>query len=162
MRDRQGRFTTIARPGAAATLVTDLNDRGDIVGDSSAVGADELLSGADGNSFLLDRGVYRDIELPGASRTIVNAINNRGEMAGAYVDAAGATHGFVRARKGRYVSIDHPDAAGPGTTLYSINDRGQTTGAYRRTLVQPDPARQRLSTPGAATGGLLNDLTLIG
>ena len=156
VRDRHGRFTTIEPPGAAATLVTDINDRGDIVGDSSEVGADELFSDGDGDSFLLDRGVYRSIEFPGAARTIVNAINNRGEIAGAYVDAGGTTHGLLRDRKGRYVSIDHPDEAGLGTVLYSINDRGQTTGAYLRTVVQPDPARQRLSTPVAATGGLLN------
>ena len=162
VRDRKGRFTTIAPPGAAATLVTDINDRGDIVGDSSEVSADALFSDGDGDSFLLDKRVYRGIEFPGAVRTVVNAINNRGEMAGSYVDAGGTWHGFVRNRKGRYVSTDHPDEAGLGTTLYSINDRGQTTGSYLRTVEQPDAARQRLSTPPAATGELLNDLALIG
>ena len=162
VRDRQGRFTTIEPPGAAATLVTDINDRGDIVGDSSDVSADALVGEGDGDSFLLDNGVYRSIEFPGAFRTIVNAINNRGEMAGAYVDAGGSTHGLLRDRRGRYVSIDHPDEAGLGTVLYSLNDRGETTGAYRRTVEPPDPNRQRLSTPVAATGGLLDIVTLIG
>jgi hypothetical protein len=162
LRDRQGRFITIEPAGAAATLVTDINDRGDIVGDSSEVGADELFGEGDGDSFPLDKGEYRNIEFTGASRTVVNAINNRGEMAGSYVDAGGTWHGFLRDRRGRYVSIDHPDEAGLGTTLYSINERGQTTGAHLRTIEQPDPVRQRLSTPGAARGGLLDHLASIG
>ena len=80
----------------------------------------------------------------------------------AYIDTAGTTHGLLRDRNGRYVSIDHPDEAGLGTVLYSINDRGETTGAYQRADEQPDPARQRLSTAVASTGGLLNHVTLIG
>jgi hypothetical protein len=98
-----------------------------------------LFSGADNDSFLLDEGVYRRIELPGATSTVANAINNRGEIAGSYADSGGTWHGLLRDRKGRYVSIDHPDEARLGTTLYSINDRGETTGAYQRIVEQPDP-----------------------
>ena len=162
LRDREGRFTPIDPPGAAATLVTDLNDRGEIVGDSSEVGADELFSGDDNHSFLLDGDGYRDIEVPGASSTVANAINNRGEIAGAYVDSEGTWHGLLRDHSGRDVSIDHPDEAGLSTTLYSMNDRGQSTGAYQRTAEQPDAVRRQLSTPAAATGGPLHHLGAIG
>jgi hypothetical protein len=72
-------------------------------------------------------------------------------MAGAYVDSGGTTRGLLRDRKGRYSSIDHPDAAVLGTVLYSINNRGQTAGSYLRTVVPPDPTWERHSAPAAAS-----------
>ena len=155
VRQTNGDFTVADPPGAMLTKPGGINNRGDIL--FKYLDADGIQRGA-----VLSRGVYRPIEFPGAAVTAPLGQNDRGDIVGAYVDAEGTSHGLLRDGKGRYVSIDHPDDVGLGTVLYSINDRSQTTGAYRRALVQPDQARQLLSKPAAATGGLLNQVTLIG
>jgi hypothetical protein len=142
LRDRWGRLTTVDRRGAAATYLADINDRGQVVGDSSEVGADELLGGIDGAAFIFERGRFTPLEVTGARAVFVNGINNRGQMVGTYVDSDGASHAFLqerRRRTSRTITIDHPDDGNLGTVLYSINDRGQTTGAYL-SEVEPDDA----------------------
>jgi hypothetical protein len=136
VRDRLGRFTTIDRPGTAATYLGAINDRGQIVDASSQIGGEELLLSSDSDAFFLHRGVYTSIEVPGAVGTALNGINNHGDMAGTYIDSHGNFHGFLRSRSGRYATVDHPDDAALGTALYSINDRGQTTGAYQSPTAQ--------------------------
>jgi hypothetical protein len=55
-------------------------------------------------------------------------LNDHGHVVGAYVDAAGAMHGFVLS-KGQFQSIDDP--FGVGTTLVNgINDFGALVGFY--------------------------------
>ena len=66
-RTTQGQFTPIDPPGAAATLVTDINDRGDFVGDSSEVGADELFSGVTTRASSSTGRRLPKIEFPGAA-----------------------------------------------------------------------------------------------
>ena len=63
VRDRRGTFTLIRPPRAAATLVTGINDHGDIVGMYSTIGSEDLLVGAP-RAFLYRDGVYRDIAVP--------------------------------------------------------------------------------------------------
>jgi hypothetical protein len=154
VRDRHGHFTTIDRPGSAATYLGDINDRGQVVGGSSQVGAEELLLGSDIDAFVLQRGVYTSVEVPGAVGTALNGINNRGEMAGTSIDSQGTSHGFLRTSGGRYTIVDHPHATALGTALYSINDRGQTTGAYQSSIAQ---AQQPQASP-APTGPLSADM----
>jgi uncharacterized membrane protein len=143
VRDRRGRFTTIDRPGAAATYLTGINDRGQIVG-ISADRAEDLAAAPRG--FLLERGRYRTIAVPSAAATTPSDINNRGQITGNYTDADGTLHGFVRDRRGRITTFDHPDAVPPGTAAYNINNRGQITGAYASTVDNmraPRPASTR-------------------
>ena len=135
VRDRRGTYTTIRPPRAAATLLTAINDRGDIAGTYSTLGSEDLLVGAP-RSFVFSNGVYRDIAVPDAVGTGVNGIDNRGYVAGTYEDANGTFHGFVSTRDGGIETVDHPDAAGLGTAVYALNDRGELTGAYLSTADQ--------------------------
>jgi hypothetical protein len=107
VRDRHGTYTTIRPPRAAATLVTGINERGDVVGTYSTVGSEDLLVGAP-RSFVFRNGVYRDITVPDAMGTGVNGIDNRGRVAGTYADASGTLHGFVSTRNGDIETVDHP------------------------------------------------------
>jgi uncharacterized membrane protein len=139
VRNRRGTYTTIRPPRAAATLLTAINDRGDIVGVYSTIGPEDLLVG-NPRAFVYSRGIYRGITVPGAAGTIANGMNNRGQIAGTYVDAGGTAHGYVRDRNGDIETVDHPDAVGPSTAVYAINDKGELTGAYLA-LAPTSPSR---------------------
>ena len=75
-------FTQIDFPGAVATVVFGLNDRGQIVGFFGD--APSVLHG-----FLLDNGVFTQIDLPGAKLTKAYGINDRGQIVGGFADAGG-------------------------------------------------------------------------
>jgi YD repeat-containing protein len=129
VRDRRGRFATIDRPGAKATAVTGINERGQLVGASSAAGPAELFTSPE--AFLLSKGVYTGVKVPGALATSANVIDNHGQIAGAYLDGRGRIHGFVRDRRGRFIAVDHPDAT-VTTVVQGLNDLGQLSGLYDR------------------------------
>jgi probable HAF family extracellular repeat protein len=137
VRNTRGRFTTIRRPGAAATLLAGINDHGDIVGAYSTIGVEDLLVGA-ARAFVYRDGVFRDVVVPDAVAVFANGIDDRGQIAGAYLAEDGTIHGFVRTRSGHVETVDHPDAAGLGTAVYALNDRGELTGAY----LSPDEPQQ--------------------
>jgi probable HAF family extracellular repeat protein/YD repeat-containing protein len=123
-RDTHGRFTTIDVPGAAATHLNKLNDRGQIVGRDH-----QSFQPGDGSPFrgiLLDGDRLVRIDGPGARQTQALGINNRGQVVGEYQTPDGKFHGF-RWERGRITTIDAPGAA--GTSLTDINDRGQILGA---------------------------------
>jgi uncharacterized membrane protein len=135
-----GVFTPIEHPDAgAATIAFGLNDRGQVVG--TYIDADGR-----GHGFLLDRGrgardegVFTTIDHPDASSepdtgTGAFGINNRGRIVGAYIDAGGNGHGFVRDKgrgarraEGVFTTFDVPGAA--GTLPLAINNRDQIVGA---------------------------------
>jgi probable HAF family extracellular repeat protein len=123
VRDRRGRFTEIAFPGAVSTLPLDINDRGVVVGayDRDADGAFR--------GFVRDRrGRYRTIHFPGSVISQAYGINNRGQIVGDYRDADGITHGYLW-HDGRFTTIDGPHGT-EATSLTEINDRGQILGIY--------------------------------
>jgi hypothetical protein len=83
-RDALGRFT-IDVPGAAATQLNKINDRGQIVGYTAAPTAADPFAGARG--FLLARGVdgpFTPISVPGAPDTFAFGLNDRGQITGTY------------------------------------------------------------------------------
>jgi uncharacterized membrane protein len=125
VRDRHGKFRTVDYPGAAETVLSEVNERGQIVG---AYG-DDVGSGTP-HDFLLDQGDYTPIEFPGAPDSFVDDVNSRREIVGYYLDAAGSYHGYIRDRKGHYTPIDHPDAAPLGNDTNGLNDRGEIVGEY--------------------------------
>jgi hypothetical protein len=45
--------------------------------------------------FTYDGRTLRTVDVPGATATGVFGVNARGDLVGAYVDAAGRTHGFL-------------------------------------------------------------------
>ena len=127
MRDRKGAFTTVDYPGAPETLLTEINERGRIVG---AYSEDPGGINVAPRNFVLNRGAYTPIEPPGASLTVIDDVNNRGEIVGLYIDAGGVNHGFLRDRRGGYSPIDHPGATPLGSASGGINDRGWIVGEY--------------------------------
>jgi hypothetical protein len=89
LRDARGLFTTIDLPGARATVVSRINDRGQVVGYTLAPTEADPLAGARG--FLLAKGVkgpFTPIVVPGAPRNLVFGLNDRGQIVGAYSDTA--------------------------------------------------------------------------
>ncbi|MGH7484432.1 MAG: chitobiase/beta-hexosaminidase C-terminal domain-containing protein, partial [bacterium] len=81
------------------------------------------------------------IDAPGAGTagvlpgTLPASINDSGIITGAYEDASGVTHGFVRAADGTITApLDAPGAStsgmASGTAALSINATGQMTGTY--------------------------------
>ena len=90
--------------------VTDINNRGDIVGED----------GYDG--ILLRDGVVTDLRVPGSTRTLANAINDKGDIVGTYTDAEVQLHGFLYSQ-GKYTLLDIPGAG--YTDVTGINNRGQ-------------------------------------
>jgi hypothetical protein len=86
-----GQYTTIDDPNGLNSVVTGINDRGQIVGSYGD------SSGAV-HGFLLSHGQYTTIDDPNAfSSTFVHGINDSGQIVGVYDDARGFgfSHGFT-------------------------------------------------------------------
>src|SRR5687768_15917085 len=71
---------------------------------------------------------FMTVDFPGALLTNVQGINDSGDIVGFYNDAAGRTHGFVRAG-GRFQSIDFPGAR--LTQARGIAPNGDIVGMYQ-------------------------------
>jgi uncharacterized membrane protein len=131
-------FVTIDVTGAAATIVGDINNAGQIVG--GYLNADGSRHG-----FLLSGGVYTTIDNPNApNSTELTGINNLGQIVGAYDlnplslgdHGLEGAHGFLTNTLGNsFTSIDFPSAA--STTPAKINDSGSVVGVYRVTATDP-------------------------
>src|ERR1700731_3835579 len=93
------------------------------------------------------------------------AINPAGMVAGAYTDASGVNHGFLRATDGTFVTFDAPGAGtGPGQGTFvggvgAITPAGAIVGAYidasgvnHGFLRSPHGAFTSFDVPGAGTG----------
>jgi probable HAF family extracellular repeat protein len=117
----QGVVTKIDAPDATGfTKVYDINDGGQLAGAYDIVG----------HGYLKDtRGSFVTIDHPEAVRVTGEpiGINNLGQIVGAYVDANGIFHGFIRDERG-FTKIDYPSAL--ETTAEKINDQGQVIGNY--------------------------------
>jgi uncharacterized membrane protein len=131
IRQPNGRITTIDLPASFdGTSVTDINDRGQVVGQTG----DTQRSGV---GFLREpNGRVIIIDVPGAQKIDYPlALNNRGQIVASYTDAGAPSdrfapntrHGFVWDR-GRLTRFDVPGSL--ATAAYGINDQGQITGAY--------------------------------
>ncbi|MGI8958554.1 MAG: hypothetical protein ACR2IV_02105 [Bryobacteraceae bacterium] len=74
------------------------------------------------------------IDPPKSVHTTAFGINNDRKIVGAYFDAAGFEHGFLRNEDGGFVTIDHPKAQKVknllGTEARGINSTGMIVGAY--------------------------------
>jgi probable HAF family extracellular repeat protein len=110
--------------------------------------------GLRGHGFVRDAaGDFDSIDIPGAtSFTMVFGVNTNGDMVGGYVDAKGATHGFLRhgpststmssgtkSSDDDVTTIDVPGAE--STFAFRANDAGQIVGAYSN---QPNVAALEL------------------
>jgi hypothetical protein len=130
VRQPGGQITTVDLPSRFAnTQVTDLNDRGQLVG-SALDAAGQYLG------FLRDPdGKLTIIDPPGRARVDeVLAVNDRGQVAGTWDDRPGtptiepgSRHGFVWDR-GRLTRFDVPGSLATGAL--GINNAGQVTGSF--------------------------------
>jgi probable HAF family extracellular repeat protein len=146
-----GEYETIDVPGAAATFVLGISDRGRMVG--SYIDADGAYHG-----FLRTRkGAVRTLpEAPGAvpemGGTQPAAVNDRGQIVGLAYEADGGSSAFLF-EDGAFRSIDGPDAV--YTRALDINSRGQIVGEYGTkppAAARALTARQAGSAPGLQTG----------
>jgi hypothetical protein len=134
LRDRDGEFRRITPPNSEGTKVSDINDRGQIVG----LAYPDLDRPTEGSAYLRSRsGRYSVIDPPGDEiRTVPASINDRGDIAGFVVNPDSVVgqpfrgHGFIRDGRGRYTIVDNPDAAPEQTVALAINDQGTVSGDY--------------------------------
>jgi hypothetical protein len=78
------------------------------------------------HGYSLINGKAKSFDYPGATYTDARGVNDQGDIGGFYTDSGGATHGFVRSKKGVFASIDYPGAV--STTVYGINSHGEIAG----------------------------------
>jgi hypothetical protein len=113
------------RPAGTGASITDINDRGDMVG--VYVLPDDTDLGLTARGFLLHRGTYTTFEAFGFPLTVPYDINNRGQIAGTATSDADLTevHGFRLADLSDWpvTQIDVPGAA--RTEVYGLDDRGR-------------------------------------
>jgi len=106
-----------------STIVSAINNRGQIVGSCSAGG------------FIRDkRGNITILNYPGAEGTVALGINDFGHVVGQYWgDAFGQGlqrfHGFLW-KDGTYTTVDAPFVEAMSTTLSGINNAGQIIGTF--------------------------------
>ena len=120
-----GKFSPINPPGASSATATAINDNGDIVG---------FLTAADGSTvgFLLKGTTFTEFGFPNSTNTTPFGVNQADQIVGAYVDGAGAMHGFLLSNpltNAHFKSIDDPNGVGT-TTVNGLNDKGQLVGFY--------------------------------
>lgn len=119
-------FTTIDFPGAVATLGTDINDSGQIIGEYTFAGL------GDRQGFLLSNGVYTSISYPGATFTRALGVNRYGDIVGDHSKAGnnngnGNGYGYLL-RGGIFSSIVFPNS--DATVPAGINANDDIVGWY--------------------------------
>ncbi|MFB3906752.1 MAG: hypothetical protein ACE15E_25235 [Acidobacteriota bacterium] len=131
---RNGSYTKIDAPGELLTVLSRINDYGDIVGSLYTT------SGAPSKGFMLRNGVFTSIQVPGALWTEAIGLNDNREVVGNFADASGV-HGFVTSA-GTYNTIDYPGAV--MTRLGGIDNHGNIVGRFRQTPDSPVVAFARV------------------
>jgi hypothetical protein len=128
VRDKRGRVTLFDYPGAGATFVSKINNRGQIVGNAFVPTSSEPQG--DRAYLRAPNGTFTTISVPGAVTTQAHGLDDRGRVVGDYITADGSIYGYLW-RKGRFVttSIDGPE--GTATSLRGLNDRRQMVGIYQ-------------------------------
>jgi hypothetical protein len=130
LRSVLGQITEFDAPGLNGTLVSGLNNSGQIIGN-----AQYLYHSGFNFGFLRNLGgSFAFIRAPGAINTFTSGINDSGEISGFYTDAKNEYHAFVRGASGDYTVFDEPDAVtgefGEGTFSAGVNGNGEVVGSY--------------------------------
>jgi hypothetical protein len=110
-----GKFATVAYPGAAATEANGINDNGWIVGsyfDSKGVE----------HGFYWDTKKYHAINVKGAEETVAWAINNKNTITVFTLTSKGASQDAYLLNGTKFTKVDVPGAA--GTTVHGIDSAG--------------------------------------
>lgn len=118
-----GSYTVIGLPSALSSSAYDVNNAGQIVGDSFFVGGIEA-------GFLYSGGSYIEINYPGANYTYPTGINDSGQIVGTYgYMGSSQERGFLYSG-GVFTPIDDPSSTTGDTYVYGINNSGQIDGNY--------------------------------
>jgi hypothetical protein len=121
-----GKFHPIATPSGEAAVASGITGTGHIVG---------FLKKRSGSivGFLIKDNVLGELSFPGSTDTKALGVTTYDQIVGSYVDAAGATHGFMLTnpltKRAAWQPIDDPDANGT-TVVSGINDHGHLVGYY--------------------------------
>ena len=110
-------------PSAAATLAYQINSLNQVCGywnDANAASHGWWMD--------TDGSVHSPIDPQGSTTTIIFGNNDKNLMVGRYLDAGGATHGFLFQPPNRFVIYDQPGAT--FTSLNGINKKNQIVGRY--------------------------------
>jgi uncharacterized membrane protein len=130
----RGRFVTIDVPGATTTSVTEINNRGQLLGGY-------LADRGRSRGVVLERGRYTTFDIPGAKIAFPLGLNDRGQFVGFCFDPADLTtlRGFLLAKgaKGPLTPINRPGAT--TTAPFGINNRGQIVGAAETPAATSSP-----------------------
>lgn len=100
-RSQAGVFTSITDSAGSYTVAAGIDAEGDIVGGYSDFQNSEKVVGSQGyllNARNLTNFIPIAFPAPGVQGTQARGINPRGRIVGAFVDSAGAYHGFVAIR----------------------------------------------------------------
>jgi probable HAF family extracellular repeat protein len=111
-------FETIDPPDSELTILSGINNAGEIVG--TYRDADKVIHG-----FLFSEGEFTIIDYPDATTTFAAGINDEGQIVGNYADSEGTAHAFLLVN-GEFTDVDLPDA----TTASAINNAGEILGTY--------------------------------
>ena len=128
----KGKYTQLDVPGASVTTVNGINANGEFVGTY-------VVDGDLPHAFLRSKGVLTaPLEPPGAIRSAAGTINAQGQVVGTYRHESDPDRrlGFLWS-KGAFTTFRVPDDGPGGTTVFSINERGQIAGSY----LDPDDNR---------------------
>jgi hypothetical protein len=91
--DRNGKFTTLAFPGASSTNASGLNDHDEVVGFYMTGSGSSALT--HGFTWTPSHGFATIDDPNGVGATTVNGVNDEGDLVGFYTDSAGNTIGMV-------------------------------------------------------------------
>ena len=139
----------IPAPAGPAAQLTDLDDKGDILG--------WFVSGSGFSGFLLSQGTLTHFRFPGSADTFANDINKNSVIVGSFDLATnGQMHAFM-VHNGAFSEIKLPGFPGAPVTANGINDLGDITGQVLANGVQQGYLLHQgtvtlISFPGA-TGG---------
>lgn len=119
----QSHFTVIDAPGVSSTVVTGLNNQGQVIG---SYWNDSGIT----SSFVWRRGRFTNLT-PSADVLTLNAnsINDRGQIVGQQYSTDTGQGSFFYDR-GRFTHIDNPNAVYGLTFAKSINNQGQIAGFF--------------------------------
>ena len=98
LRLHNGRFITLAVPGAAMTQAFGVNDRDEVVG-AYTVGSGNNAQ-THGFTWRPGHGFSTVDDPHGIGTTTINGVNDAGELVGFYVDGAGNTDGMIATPRG--------------------------------------------------------------
>jgi hypothetical protein len=118
-----GTFTNYDAPNATQTIPLGINNVGNFCGSLIlSDGSQVAFTNISGN-------VTRFAIVSDAIASLAYSINSSNQVAGYYIDAAGVTHGYLRASDGTLTFPIDP-AGSTGTILFANNDANWVVGRY--------------------------------